>query len=207
MNKPIVLIPDLHISNTASVVNMLYKCEARAEVITQPEMLTGNDKIILAGVGAFDAGMKSLNEGGWVDPLTKLVTTGQAHILGICLGMQLMCNTSEEGQLPGLGWFDAEVKKLSFPTESKLKIPHMGWNTVSEVKSRGLIDTDSGEQRFYFVHSYHVVCHHPENVIATTHYGRNITAAINKGNLYGVQFHPEKSHRFGMALLRNFIEL
>jgi glutamine amidotransferase len=202
-----VKVLDLHLGNTASVVNMLRKCGAWVEVASQPEMLTGAEKIVLSGVGAFDAGMQSLQEGGWVDPLTELVVAGRTQVLGICLGMQLMCQSSEEGHLPGLGWIEAEVKRLELPAGSHLKIPHMGWNTVEIAKANPLISAEEGEQRFYFVHSYYAVCRHAEDVLGTACHGSVFTAAFSHANIYGVQFHPEKSHRFGMALMKRFVEL
>jgi len=202
-----IKILDIQIGNTSSVLNMLRKCGTQAEIISNPLMLTGAKKIIISGVGAFDAGMQALKDGGWIEALTKLVKEGQIPILGICLGMQLMCKRSEEGQLPGLGWFNAEVNRFQFDVDSSLKIPHMGWNTVIVKKSNHLISLNTEEQRYYFVHSYHVICKASEDILATANYGGEFTAAINKQNLFGVQFHPEKSHRFGMTLLKRFIDL
>lgn len=202
-----IRVLDLHLGNTASVVNMLRKCGAVVEVAGRPEMLAGADKIVLSGVGAFDAGMRSLQEGGWIGPLTELVAAGRTRVMGICLGMQLMCRSSEEGRLPGLGWIDAEVKRLELPAGSPLKIPHMGWNTVEITKANPLISPEEGEQRFYFVHSYRAVCRRAEDVLATACHGSTFAAAFSHANIYGVQFHPEKSHRFGMALLKRFVEL
>jgi glutamine amidotransferase len=121
--------------------------------------------------------------------------------------MQLMCKSSEEGVLPGLGWIDAEVRRFSFPEGAEQKIPHMGWNTVRVAKPNPLIAEGDDEQRFYFVHSYHAVCADPGDVLATTRHGGEVTAAFSRGNIYGAQFHPEKSHRFGMALMQRFVEL
>jgi len=205
--EPRVKVLDLHLGNTASVVNMLRKCGASVEVATQPKMLAGADKLVLSGVGAFDAGVRALREDGWVGPLTERVAAGRTQVLGICLGMQLMCQSSEEGRLSGLGWIEAEVKRLELPVSSNLKIPHMGWNTVEIAKANPLLRAEEGEQRFYFVHSYHAVCGHAEDVLATAHHGSTFTAAFSHGSIYGVQFHPEKSHRFGMALMKRFVEL
>jgi glutamine amidotransferase len=118
-----------------------------------------------------------------------------------------MCKSSEEGILPGLGWVDAEVRRFSFPEGAEQKIPHMGWNTVRVAKPNSLIDGGGEEQRFYFVHSYHAVCAEPGDVLATTRHGYEVTAAFSRGNIYGAQFHPEKSHRFGMALMKRFVDL
>jgi glutamine amidotransferase len=206
MSKSSVVVPDLHIGNMASVVNMICKCGGDAEIASDPAGLQGRSKIILAGVGAFDAGVKALQKDGWAEGLKESMKERGTSILGICLGMQLMCRSSEEGELPGLGWFDADVKLIKFHEETNLKVPHMGWNTIDIKKPNALIDAE-GEQRFYFVHSYHVVCNDPSDVIATTHHGYEITAAFGNANIYGVQFHPEKSHRFGMDLIKRFLEL
>jgi glutamine amidotransferase len=128
-------------------------------------------------------------------------------VLGICLGMQLMCNASEEGTLPGLGWVDADVRRFKFEQDSSLKIPHMGWNSVSVAKKDSIICSDQEDQRFYFVHSYHVICNHAKDTLAIAHHGYEFTAAFSHENIYGVQFHPEKSHKFGMALMKKFVEL
>jgi glutamine amidotransferase len=204
---PTVVLPDLHIGNMASVVNMLRKCGARPEILSSPSQLTDRSKIILAGVGSFDAAMQVVRAERWQEPLTELVMERKVLVLGICLGMQIMGRSSEEGQLPGLGWIDADVRRFDFPPESGLKIPHMGWNTVDVARENPLIRASGGEQRFYFVHSYHVVCHAPEDVVARATYGGDVTAAFNRGNVYGVQFHPEKSHRFGMGVMQRFLDL
>lgn len=206
MSKPSVVVPDLHIGNIASVIKMVRKCGGDAEIISDPSDLPKRGKVILAGVGSFDAGVKALEKHGWAEWLTEIVVRRGTPILGICLGMQLMCRSSEEGELPGLGWFDADVKLIKLQEETNLKVPHMGWNTIDIKKPNALIDAE-GEQRFYFVHSYHVVCNDPSDVIATTHHGYDWTAAFSNQNIYGVQFHPEKSHRFGMDLIKRFLEL
>jgi len=202
-----IAVPDLQIGNVGSVVNMVRKCGAAGEVISTPAQLNDHSKIILAGVGSFDAAMEGVRDRGWHEPLTRLVVHEKVRVLGICLGMQIMCRSSEEGKLPGLGWIDADVQRFRFPSGSSLKVPHMGWNTVEVTKANPLIDAGDGEQRFYFVHSYHVVCRNPEDVVATARYGYDVTAAFCRDNVYGVQFHPEKSHRFGMALIQRFLDL
>ena len=201
------MLPDLQIGNMGSVTNMVRKCGGSADIVSHPEQLKDDGKIILAGVGSFDAAMEGVRNNGWQDRLTELVTKRHVPVLGICLGMQIMGRSSEEGQLPGLGWMDAEVKRFSFTQESGLKIPHMGWNTVTIARPNPLIAAAAGEQRFYFVHSYHVVCRNPQDVLATAKYGGDVTAAFHRDNVYGVQFHPEKSHRFGMAVIQGFLEL
>ena len=205
--KPQVTIPALPIGNLAAVANMVRKCGGEAVITTAPQDLYRAQRIILAGVGTFDAGMRALEEGGWLKPLNDMAEQGQIHIHGICLGMQLMCRRSEEGVLPGLGWFNADVKRIIPPVGSRLKVPHMGWNTLNFHNASALLVQTVDEQRFYFVHSYHVVCDDSVDVVATTTYGVDLTAAISRGRMHGTQFHPEKSHRFGMALIRNLLEL
>ena len=199
-----ILIPALPIGNFASVLKIIDKCGGHAEVTDSPLSLRKADKIVLAGVGAFDYGMTSINN-GWREELDSAVLERRVPVLGICLGMQLLCKSSEEGQLPGLGWIDAQVKRFYWPSDVNLKIPHMGWNTVEIVKPNPLLEIGDYEQRFYFVHSYHAVCGNPNDVLATTHYGYDFTAAVNHENIFGVQFHPEKSHRFGIRLIHNFL--
>jgi len=201
-----IVIPKLPLGNFASILRVIDKCGGYAELITSPILLRKADKIILAGVGAFDYGMTSINS-MWREELENAVLVRRIPILGICLGMQLMCKSSEEGHLPGLGWIDAKVRRFSWSSNLNLKLPHMGWNTVKIVKSNPLLEIGNDEQRFYFVHSYHVVCNNPRDVLATAHYGYDFTAAINHENIFGVQFHPEKSHRFGIQLVSNFLRL
>jgi glutamine amidotransferase len=184
---------------------MVEKVGGEAEIVTDPETLRDDCKIILAGVGAFDHGVAHLRDKGWIEALNEAVLVRKSPVLGICLGMQLMCNSSEEGKMAGLGWIDGTVKRFLTFENSQLKVPHMGWNAVKIVKPNPLI-VDS-EQRFYFVHSYHAVCNKPENVLATSYYGYELTTAFSHENIYGVQFHPEKSHRFGMSLMKNFVDL
>lgn len=201
-----ILIPALPIGNFASVVRIVEKCGGQARVVDTPAALQHAEKIILAGVGAFDHGMASINA-GWIDTLNDMVLNRRIPVLGICLGMQLLCHSSEEGQLPGLGWIDATVERFRLPPTTQLKIPHMGWNTITVAKPNPLLATEQGEQRFYFVHSYHAVCTNPEDTLATAHHGYVFTAAVSHENIFGVQFHPEKSHRFGMSLIKNFVNL
>lgn len=205
-NHCLVTIPDLSIGNLAAVANMVHRIGGEAIITSKPTDLKNAQRIILAGVGAFDTGMRALEEEGWLEPLKKIKNEGQVPILGICLGMQLMCRSSEEGKLPGIGWFNADVKKI-IPSNSEIKVPHMGWNTVQVQKSNSLIPDNAEEQRFYFVHSYHAVCTEPQDVLASTFYGCELTAGISKQNIYGMQFHPEKSHRFGLSLIKNFLEI
>src|SRR5207247_229845 len=200
--EPIAL-PNLSIGNFAAVLRLVQKVGGSARLVESAGDISNARKIILAGVGAFDNGMASLRDGGWIDALNEAVLGRQVPVLGICLGMQLMCKTSEEGRFSGLGWIEGEVKRFDAAGDVHLKVPHMGWNTVTVVKANPLIASDRSEQRFYFVHSYYATCHDAADVLATAHYGRDFTAALSHGNIYGVQFHPEKSHRFGMTLMKN----
>lgn len=202
-----VHVLDYGCGNVASINRMIEKVGGFGKLIASSSELRKSEKIILPGVGAFDQGMQNIRDGGWIDALNDAVLRRRVPLLGICLGMQLMCKSSEEGKLPGLGWIDAEVKRFRLPAESAVKVPHMGWNAVAVVKPNPLISGDEGEQRFYFVHSYHAVCKQPEDVLAIAQHGYDFPAAFGHGNIFGVQFHPEKSHRFGMALLKKFVEL
>lgn len=199
------VIIDYGLGNLGSIQNMLDVIGENAIISSDAEDIKKCDHLILPGVGAFDAGMKLLNEKNLITVIKNEAQSGKP-VLGICLGMQLLGNKSEEGQLSGLGLIPFESKKFSFDKESKLKIPHMGWDIVSFKQQVPLIDGLIGTQRYYFVHSYHAVCDSDENVLMTCDYGYEFAASVVNKNVYGVQFHPEKSHDFGMALLRNFVE-
>jgi len=200
-------IPNLPCGNFSSVIKMVEKSGGEARVIATPAEIGSCSKVILAGVGAFDAGMSGILNQGWKEALDEVALHQRKPILGICLGMQLLCTRSEEGVLPGLGWINADVRKFCFEDGESVKVPHMGWNTVRVMKENPLISDRGAEQRYYFVHSYHVDCSDVSDVLATTHHGYDLTAAVSRGNIMGVQFHPEKSHRFGMALMKRFIDL
>lgn len=203
----LVAVVDYGVGNVGSIRNMLRKVGATHTVVTSPTELEAAGKIILPGVGAFDNAMQRLNDTGFLTTLTTLVLEQYRPVLGICLGMQLLTRRSEEGSLPGLGWVAADT--VSFQTEamdSAQRIPHMGWNTVTVKKPTPLFEVNGEEQRFYFTHSYHVVCDDVADVLTETHYGYKFVSAFSRGNIYGAQFHPEKSHRFGMAFLRHFVE-
>lgn len=200
-------IPALPCGNFSSVAKIIEKAGGSAEIVQHPSDLRRFDKLVLAGVGAFDHGMSSLNSAGWTETLNELVIAKRMPILGICLGMQLMCDKSEEGVCDGLGWIKGHVRRFAFEPNSPLKIPHMGWNSVRVRKENPLIPMSGEEQRYYFVHSFHAVCQDPQDVLATTHHGLDVTAAFQREHILGVQFHPEKSHRFGLALIRRFVEM
>jgi glutamine amidotransferase len=144
---------------------------------------------------------------GWRDQLDELALGRGIPILGICLGMHLLCRGSEEGQAKGLGWIDADIRRIDTGGDPRLKIPHMGWAEVKPARPNPLIPADEGQQRFYHVHSFRAVCENPSDELATVDYGTPFTTAVQRDNIYGVQFHPEKSHRFGMGLMRRFATL
>jgi len=204
--RPGVTIVDCGIGNVKSVLRMLEYVDATAQLVSNPSDAVDCRRLVLPGVGAFDAGMAALNS-GWRDVLDKVALERRAPVLGICLGMQLLCRRSEEGQSSGLGWIAADVKRLDTGGDPRLKLPHMGWAEVRAVRNNPLIATDEAELRFYHDHAYRAVCDDPDDVIATAEYGTEFTTAVQHGNILGVQFHPEKSHRFGMALLRRFASL
>lgn len=200
-----IVIVDYRMGNVGSVLNMLKRVGASAKISSDAVEIAAADKLILPGVGAFDTGMTHLRERGLIELLNRRVLEDQVPVLGICLGMQLLMRRSEEGTLPGLGWIPGETIRFRFdPQTTGLKIPHMGWNTAKPMHTDSLFGDAGAETRFYFVHSYHVVCDEPADQLAITHHGYDFASAVQRGNIMGTQFHPEKSHRFGMKLLRNF---
>ena len=198
-------IIDYGLGNLGSIQNMIKAIGEKSVISSKPEELDKCDRYILPGVGAFDAGMSKLNESGLVDYIKSKATNEKRPILGICLGMQLLGRRSEEGNLPGLGLIPFDNIRFRLD-DTDLKIPHMGWDIVDIKQDNPLITGLTGTQRYYFVHSYHAKCDSEENVLMTCDYGYEFAASVVKGNIMGVQFHPEKSHDFGMALLRNFVK-
>lgn len=200
-----IAIVDYDVGNVASVANMLRRVGVEKCVVTRdPDILSSADKVILPGVGAFDRGMENLVRLKLVDPLEKLVLERGVPFLGICLGMQLLTHGSEEGNIPGLGWLDAQTRRFSRAED--LKVPHMGWNSVA-IRRPNQLFRSKDDHRFYFVHGYYVECQSADDVIATTRYGIDFASVVGSRNIFGVQFHPEKSHRFGMALMKSFVDL
>lgn len=200
-----IAIVDCGIGNVGSVLNMLRKIGVAALVSRDPEVVGSADKVVLPGVGAFDHGMTRLHESGLVPTLARRVLDEGVPLLGICLGLQMLTRGSEEGSCPGLAWLPARTVRFSFdaPQLKTLKVPHMGWNTVQGTVANSWPSLRDNP-RFYFVHSYHVECDSERDVLATAHYGYEFAVAVRRGSVAGVQFHPEKSHRFGMAILRDF---
>jgi imidazole glycerol-phosphate synthase subunit HisH len=201
-----IQIIDYGLGNTGSIYNMLKKIGVKSEIVDNPVKLNDGSKYILPGVGSFDNGMKLLKNNNWIEKLNELIILKKNPILGICLGMQLMTKSSEEGIIPGLSWIDADVKKFSFK-DNNLKIPHMGWNNINPIKNNKLFYKLNNQSRFYHVHSYYVLLNDSSNEIASTNYSKEFTSSFQKDNIFGVQFHPEKSHKYGMQLLSNFSKI
>lgn len=199
-----IVIIDYKTGNLGSIKNMLKKFGESSVITSDSNEIEKADKLILPGVGAFDQGMGYLRELGLIEILRKKVQMEKTPILGICLGMQLMSNSSEEGKENGLGWVDAKTIKFKFHSDVRLPIPNMGWNSIEIKKEHYLMKDIGAESRFYFVHSYHVVCNNEQDLLATSNYGITFNSAFAKDNVMGTQFHPEKSLKYGMNVLRNF---
>ncbi len=200
-----ITIINYGMGNLGSLVNMFKRIGVKATIESDPDVIKKAKKLILPGVGAFDTAMSTINNApGLREVLDQKVLVENTPILGICLGMQLLTRSSEEGSLPGLGWIHGET--IRFPKSDNLKVPHMGWNVAlpnsPSILTKELVD----EPRYYFVHSYRVHVDDPEHSLMRTHYGIDFDSAIGRDNIFGVQFHPEKSHRFGMQILKNFAE-
>ena len=202
-----IAILDYGLGNLASVENMFRKIGVKEVTITkQPEQIAQCKKLLLPGVGAFDAGMTLLEQTGLIPLLNHKILVEKVPVLGICLGMQMLGKGSEEGKLNGLGWIDAHSVKFNPPAGSQYKVPHMGWEYVQVIKENPLLSREV-KSRFYFVHSYHVVCEDLEQSIGIAKFDHTFTCMVNKENIFGTQFHPEKSLRFGMEVLLNFSKL
>lgn len=200
-----IAIIDSGMGNVGSIANMLKKIGAEAVITNKKEELHEAEKIILPGVGTFDHGMECLREAGLPDIIRSETLENKKPLLGICLGMQLLGKRSDEGKSEGLNLIDFETKAFNIPQEMHLKIPHMGWDVVEFTQKDKILEGITGQQKYYFVHSYHAVCTNKENILMKCDYGYEFAAAVKNGNIYGTQFHPEKSHRFGMRLLENFV--
>jgi glutamine amidotransferase len=186
---------------------MLKKIGAESARSADPDVIAGAEKLVLAGIGAFDGAAGRLAELGLVEALNEAVLARRVPTLGVCLGMQLMARSSEEGSRSGLGWLDAEVRRFSFPPDRRLPIPHMGWQEVMPTRPSPVFPEPSEFSRFYFSHAYHLVCHDGADVAATATYGYEFVAAVHRDNIIGTQFHPEKSHVFGLEIYRRFVRL
>jgi glutamine amidotransferase len=203
-----IAIIDYGMGNLGSIYNMLKKIGQESIITNDHKIISKVDKKILPGVGAFDTAVENLERLGLISLLNKIVIEGEKPILGICLGMQLFSKSSEEGTLPGLGWVNAETIRFRFNAENvNLRIPHMGWNRVTPKQDHPIFKEMPVDSRFYFVHSYHVYCNDESNILATAEYGITFNAAIIHKNIIGTQFHPEKSHKFGIKILKNFVDM
>ena len=203
-----IKIIDYGLGNIRAFVNVYRRLHIPVEVAKCAADLDGASKLILPGVGAFDSAMERLNASGMRETLDFLVQEKKVPVLGICVGMQILADSSEEGVLPGLGWVPGSVRHFrSVPELQKLALPHMGWNDVTPKPDSALFKDLEHEARFYFLHSYWFDCCEEKNIEALAEYGLKFTCVVRNENVYGVQFHPEKSHHFGVGLLKNFAEL
>ena len=197
-----VAIIDYGLSNSNSVLNMIKWIGGDGAITSDEEKIRNATHLILPGVGAFDSGMENLEKSGLIDTLNEEVLINKKPIMGICLGMQLLLNSSEEGRKNGLGWIDGKSKKFTFDN-AKFKIPHMGWNYIN-IKQDSNIIKNLDKSKFYFVHSFYVEAKQ-ENILTTTKYEKEFVSGVKQDNIYGFQFHPEKSHKYGMQLFKNFL--
>jgi glutamine amidotransferase len=203
----VITVVDYGSGNIGSVLNMIRKAGGQATATSNPADLRCAEKILLPGVGSFDNAMSRLNSLRLIEPLQACAGEG-VPLLGICLGMQLLADSSEEGQLPGLGLVPGHVRRFRFGNGlPALKVPHMGWNRIMPTRTAQLTRGLEMDARFYFVHSYWFDCADPADVMLRTVYGFSFPSGVQRVNVTGVQFHPEKSHRFGMQLLKNFVEM
>lgn len=201
-----VTLVNYGLGNIQAFAHIYHRLNIPVEVATSQEQLAGAKKIILPGVGAFDWAMSRLNESGLRNELDQLVLERRVPVLGVCVGMQMMAERSEEGRLPGLGWIAGDVVRFQSREIGGAPLPHMGWNDVQPTSGDCLF-REIETPRYYFLHSYFIVPSQSETVLATADYGITFAAAIRDGNVFGTQFHPEKSHQWGIDLLRNFAEL
>ncbi len=201
-----IVIVNYGVGNVGSVLNMLRKVGAKARISGEAADIEAADKLILPGIGHFGSGMNKLAETGLIPVLQEQALVRAKPVLGICLGMQMMTRGSDESDVPGLGWIDAYTHR--FQEAPGLRVPHTGWNTVKPTNGAKLFEHGGVEaERFYFVHSYYVRTADPAHAAATCVYGPEFVASFEAGNIFGAQFHPEKSHLFGMAMLRKFVNL
>jgi glutamine amidotransferase len=206
MNKDSIVIIDYGMGNIRSILNKVTRAGYDGVVTADMNKVKNSDKIILPGIGHFLNGMNKLKERNLIDILTEKVVIGKTPILGICLGMQLLTKFSEEGNSYGLGWIDAETVRFQL-TDIRHKVPHIGWNSIERKKDSPLFKDLPNNSSYYFVHSYHVNCQDPKDILTTTFYGYEFVSSIQKENIFGTQFHPEKSHDNGEQIIRNFLNM
>ncbi|MEO8172299.1 MAG: imidazole glycerol phosphate synthase subunit HisH [Sediminibacterium sp.] len=195
------------LGNIKAFANVYKNLNIPIRLVSNVEELEQVDKIILPGVGDFDDAMMLLDKSGMRKRLDELVMDEKMPVIGICVGMQILAKSSEEGTLPGLGWINAHVKKFESTDLINMPVPHMGWNDVQPVAKSDLLTGLENDAKFYFLHSYYFDCENKEEAIAVTHYGKQFDSIVCSGNIFGVQCHPEKSHKYGITLLKNFANL
>ncbi|WP_020528442.1 imidazole glycerol phosphate synthase subunit HisH [Flexithrix dorotheae] len=202
-----IIIIDYGMGNLNSVKKKFDRLKVNVIITSDPHEIESANKIVLPGVGHFKKAMENLNNLNLIPALNKFTLIDKKPILGICLGMQLMANNSEEGNCEGLGWIDANVVNFSISNKLRYKVPHMGWNQVHINKESLLMKEIGSQSEFYFVHSYHFIANQKSDILNETDFEYKFTSAVEKDNIYGVQYHPEKSHETGEQLLKNFINL
>jgi glutamine amidotransferase len=199
-----ITVIDYGMGNAASIVNMIRHIGGEAVVSSEISAIEKAENLILPGVGAYDNAIRKLHEYGLYDVIERKIREGNGSLLGICLGMQLLFDASEEGDLPGFGFISGVVKRFSFQ-EKEQRIPHMGWNDI-HIKRESILFSKLEKSRFYFVHSYHSVPENTDHILALCDYGYPFACAVQSKTVVGVQFHPEKSHKFGMQFFRNYLD-
>ncbi|MDZ4390679.1 MAG: imidazole glycerol phosphate synthase subunit HisH [Gemmatimonadales bacterium] len=203
-----ITIIDYGLGNIGAFANVYKRMNVPAKVATTAEELADAERIILPGVGAFDHAMNLLNASGMRDTLDDLVMVQKKPVIGVCVGMQILTCGSDEGDQVGLGWIPGQVRHFSATAATQtLPLPHMGWNDVEPLAGQPLFKGVESNARFYFLHSYYFECAQTAHIAATAGYGHEFSCAVRKDNIFGVQFHPEKSHHFGAAVLKNFAEI
>lgn len=200
-----IVIVDYGMGNLGSVLKALKYLKVDAKISTSVADIENASKLILPGVGHFSRAMDKLRELDYVDALNKRVLDDKIPVLGICLGMQLLAKHSEEGDSEGLGWIDASIKKFEIEDKLRWKVPQMGWNSIDIKRSNLLLDDIEQGELFYFVHSFYMTCEESEDILASTNYSGDFTSIVQKDNIFGTQFHPEKSHDQGLRLIANFV--